>query len=164
MKTNIFDFEVPDHRGSVVPLSHFKGKVLLVVNVASKCGFTPQYVELEELRQTFSHSSGFEILAFPCNQFGAQESGSDDEIQAFCSREYNVSFPVFGKTFVNGREEDPLFSFLKSQAPGLLGSKAIKWNFTKFLVAADGKTVSRFAPATKPGSLEGAIKKLLAAC
>ncbi len=160
MSETIFDFKVRDHRGDAVPLSRFEGKVLLVVNVASHCGFTPQYEALEELRQTFC-SSGFEILAFPCNQFGAQESGTDAEIQNFCSREYNVSFPVFGKTQVNGDASDQLFSFLKMKAPGLLGTQAIKWNFTKFLVAADGKTVTRFSPSTKPGSLESDIQKLL---
>ncbi|MBB5710848.1 glutathione peroxidase [Sphingomonas xinjiangensis] len=146
--------------GSTTDLSAHEGQVLLIVNTASKCGFTPQYAELEALWRDY-RGRGFAVLAFPCNQFGAQEPGDAAEIANFCSLTYDVSFPVFGKIDVNGAEAAPLFERLKEEAPGLMGSKGIKWNFTKFLVNREGQVVERYAPTTKPASLEGAIEALL---
>ncbi|CAN5376060.1 glutathione peroxidase [soil metagenome] len=158
--TSITDIHVKNADGSDADLSAYAGKVLLIVNTASKCGFTPQYEGLEELHRKYA-DRGFEVLGFPCNQFGGQEPGDAVEIANFCSLTYDVTFPMFAKIDVNGDAADPLFEELKSQAPGLLGSKAIKWNFTKFLVDRNGKTVDRYAPTTKPADIEADIEKLL---
>jgi glutathione peroxidase len=141
-------------------LSAHKGKVLLVVNVASKCGFTPQYEGLEALHRRYG-DKGFEVLGFPCNQFGAQEPGNAEEIANFCSLTYDVTFPLLGKIDVNGKGAAPIYRHLKSEAPGLLGSEAIKWNFTKFLVDRSGKVVKRYAPQTKPEDIARDIEGLL---
>ena len=146
--------------GKDVDLGDFAGKVLLIVNTASKCGFTPQYAGLEELHRKY-RSQGFEVLGFPCNQFGGQEPGDAAEIANFCSLTYDVTFPVFAKIDVNGDKADPLFKQLKKDATGVLGSESIKWNFTKFLVDRSGKVVDRYAPTTKPADLEGEIERLL---
>jgi glutathione peroxidase len=146
--------------GSETDLSPFAGKVLLIVNTASKCGFTPQYAGLEALHRKYK-DRGFAVLAFPCNQFGAQEPGDAEEIASFCRLNYDVSFPIFGKIDVNGAAAAPLFRHLKHEAKGVLGSEAIKWNFTKFLVGRDGRVVERYAPTTTPESLERDIEKLL---
>ena len=156
----ITDFEVKAADGGTAALDTWRGKVLLIVNTASKCGFTPQYEGLEALHRKYAER-GFEVLGFPCNQFGGQEPGDAAEIANFCSLTYDVTFPVFAKIEVNGPNADPLFERLKGDAPGLLGSKAIKWNFTKFLVDRDGQTVARYAPTTKPADMEGDIEKLL---
>jgi glutathione peroxidase len=157
---NVHQYKVKDGQGNEVDLSKFRGKVLLVVNTASKCGFTPQYKELEQLHQKY-HDKGLEILAFPCNQFGAQEPGSDSDIQQFCQLNYGVSFPVMAKLQVNGPDASPLFEHLKDSARGLMKTRAIKWNFTKFLVNKDGDVVKRYAPRTKPASIASAIDDLL---
>ena len=146
--------------GATQDLSTWRGKVLLIVNTASKCGFTPQYEGLEALWRRF-RDRGFAVLAFPCNQFGAQEPGSAEEIQGFCSTRYDVTFPIFGKIDVNGADAAPLYRHLKAHAPGLLGSQAIKWNFTKFLVDREGQVVRRYAPMTKPEDIAKDIGKLL---
>ena len=146
--------------GSQVDLSAHKGKVLLVVNVASKCGFTPQYEGLEALHRRYA-DKGFEVLGFPCNQFGAQEPGDAEEIANFCSLTYDVTFPLLGKIDVNGPQAAPIYRHLKKEAPGLLGSEAIKWNFTKFLVDRSGKVVKRYAPQTKPEDIARDIEELL---
>ena len=138
----------------------YAGKVLLVVNVASACGFTPQYHELQALHDEF-HSQGLEILGFPCNQFGGQESGNAEQIQVFCNTKFGVTFPMFQKTDVNGLHTHPLFEYLKSAAPGLLGTEAIKWNFTKFLIDRNGLPVKRYASTTSPKDIKEDIKKLL---
>ena len=151
--------KAPD--GSTTDLSHHAGKVMLIVNVASKCGFTPQYEGLEALQRKFG-DKGFTVLGFPCNQFGAQEPGDAEEIASFCKLTYDVSFPVYGKIDVNGDDAAPLYQKLKEEARGLLGSKKIKWNFTKFLVDRSGKVVKRFAPQTRPEELEGTIEAMLA--
>ena len=158
--STITDFEVKAADGGAVSLDTWRGKVLLIVNTASKCGFTPQYEGLEALHRKYAER-GFEVLAFPCNQFGAQEPGDAKEIANFCSLTYDVTFPVFAKVDVNGGGADPLFERLKADAPGVLGSKAVKWNFTKFLVDRAGKTVRRYAPTTKPEDLEADIEALL---
>ena len=158
--TTIYDFTPKALDGQPKPLADFTGKVLLIVNVASKCGFTPQYEGLEALERKYK-DRGFEVLAFPCNQFGGQEPGDATQIAGFCSTNYDVTFPMFAKIEVNGPDADPLYVFLKKEKGGLLGD-AIKWNFTKFLVDRDGHVVGRFAPADKPQSLEGKIEKLLA--
>ena len=158
--TPITDFAVMTAGGDRTSLDAFTGKVLLIVNTASKCGFTPQYDGLEALHRDYGER-GFEVLAFPCNQFGAQEPGDAAEIAAFCSLTYDVTFPVFAKIDVNGGNADPLFDRLKRDAPGLMGSWAIKWNFTKFLIGRDGKAVRRYAPTTKPGDLRRDIEALL---
>ena len=145
----IYDFKVKDIHGKTVDLDVYKGKVLLVVNTASKCGFTPQYKGLEKLYKDLS-GKGLEILGFPCNQFGAQEPGSEEEIESFCEVNYGVTFPLFAKVDVNGDKAHPLYEHLKSEAPGVLGSKGIKWNFTKFLVNRKGEVVRRYAPTDKP--------------
>ncbi|MCC5826523.1 glutathione peroxidase [Alkalimonas sp.] len=157
---NLHHFSVNDAQGNSVDLSQYKGKTVLVVNTASQCGFTPQYQELEALYQTYKDRN-FVILAFPCNQFGGQEPGSDQDIQQFCQLNYGVSFPVMAKVQVNGPEAEPLFEFLKNQARGLLKTRAIKWNFTKFLVNAKGEVVKRYAPRTKPLALRQSIDELL---
>jgi glutathione peroxidase len=147
--------------GSPVDLAQYKGKVLLIVNTASACGFTPQYKGLEALYQQFK-DQGVEVLGFPCNQFGAQEKGTADEIGAFCEKNYGVTFPLFAKIDVNGEHAHPLFRELKHAAPGLLGTEAIKWNFTKFLVDRNGKVVKRYAPATAPADILDDVAKLAA--
>jgi glutathione peroxidase len=156
----IYDFSVDDIHGKPVRLGAYRGKVLLVVNTASKCGFTPQYKGLEALYQRF-RARGFEVLGFPCNQFGAQEPGSAQEIETFCEVNYGVTFPLFAKIDVNGDKAAPLYRFLKKAKPGVLGSEAIKWNFTKFLVGRDGNVVERYAPNAEPAGLAGDIEKLL---
>lgn len=160
MAENIYSIPVQDIKRSETTLAPYKNKVLLVVNVASKCGFTPQYTGLEGLYRKYKER-GLEILGFPCNQFGAQEPGDEQEIEKFCKLNYDVSFPLFAKVNVNGGETAPIFEFLKSSQPGILGTEAIKWNFTKFLVDRSGKVVARFAPNTKPEDLEKEIEKLL---
>ncbi|MBU3068205.1 glutathione peroxidase [Aestuariicella sp. G3-2] len=154
------EFSAPDLAGEERSLSGYEGKVVLVVNTASKCGFTPQYKGLEALYQKYK-DKGLEILGFPCNQFGKQEPGSSEEIGGFCERNFGVTFPLFAKVEVNGDNAHPLFNHLKKQAPGVFGTESIKWNFTKFLVGRDGKVVKRFAPKDKPESLESAIEALL---
>ena len=158
--TAITDFTVKNADGTATSLEPHRGKVLLIVNTASKCGFTPQYDGLEALHRDYA-DRGFEVLAFPCNQFGGQEPGDAAEIASFCTLTYDVTFPVFAKIDVNGAGADPLFERLKSDAPGVLGSKAIKWNFTKFLVGRDGTVVNRYAPTTKPEDIRKDIEKLL---
>ena len=158
--STIADFTARLPNGEEISLAGKQGKVLLVVNTASKCGFTPQYDGLEALYKQYQ-AQGFEIMAFPCNQFGGQEPGSADEIAEFCKINFGLSFPVMGKVDVNGANETPLYSWLKSEAPGLMGTKGIKWNFTKFLIGRDGKVARRFAPTDKPEKLEGAIEALL---
>lgn len=159
--TNIYDFKADSLNGAPVDLTQHKGKVLLIVNTASNCGFTPQYKGLETVYRQFK-DKGVEVLGFPCNQFGQQEPGSADEIGAFCEQNYGVTFPLFAKIDVNGGDAHPLFKHLKSEAPGLLGSQAIKWNFTKFLVKKDGTVYKRYAPQTDPKELVDDIEKLLA--
>jgi len=156
----IYDFSVKDIHGKSVSLDRYKGKVLLIVNTASKCGFTPQYKGLEALWQKY-RGRGLEVLGFPCNQFGAQEPGTEDEIASFCEVNYGVTFPLFAKVDVNGDGAAPLFRHLKAAKPGLLGTEAIKWNFTKFLVDRSGEVVARFAPNDEPATLAGDIEKLL---
>jgi glutathione peroxidase len=158
--TAITELTVHAADGSLVDLSTYAGRVLLIVNTASKCGFTPQYAGLEALHRRFA-DKGFAVLGFPCNQFGAQEPGDAEEIRNFCSLTYDVTFPMFAKVDVNGADADPLFTELKSQAPGFLGTGGIKWNFTKFLVDRSGKVVERYAPTTKPEAIEADIAKLL---
>ncbi|AHJ11650.1 glutathione peroxidase [Sulfurospirillum multivorans] len=150
---SIYDFEVKTISGEIISMSSFKNKVLLIVNVASKCGFTSQYEGLERLYEKYK-DQGLVILGFPCNQFMNQEPLSEEEIQSFCSLNYGVTFPMFAKIDVNGEEAHPLYKYLKEAQKGLLGIEAIKWNFTKFLVDKSGVIVNRFAPATKPESLE----------
>jgi len=156
----VTDFEVQAADGTLRSLGDFAGQVLLIVNTASRCGFTPQYAGLEQLQRRYG-AQGFSVLAFPCNQFGAQEPGDAAEIAHFCTTRYDVSFPVFAKLEVNGTGASPLFEHLKAAAPGLLGSKGIKWNFTKFLVDRDGVVVSRQAPTAKPEDLAAKIEALL---
>ena len=158
--SGIADFTVKAADGASVDMSTYAGRVLLIVNTASKCGFTPQYEGLEALHRRYE-GCGLTVLGFPCNQFGAQEPGDAAEIANFCSLTYDVSFPVMAKIDVNGDDADPLFQWLKAQAPGVLGTKAIKWNFTKFLVDRDGKVVDRYAPTTKPEDLVKDIEGLL---
>ncbi|WDZ95330.1 glutathione peroxidase [Herbaspirillum sp. WKF16] len=159
--STVYDFRpaLADH--SEFPLEQLRGKVMLIANTASKCGFTPQYNGLEHIHRQFK-ARGLEVMAFPCNQFGAQEPGNAEEIGAFCEKNYGVSFPLFAKIDVNGDQADPLFKFLKKEAPGLLGSKAIKWNFTKFLVRRDGTVFKRYAPQTRPEEMISDIEALLA--
>ena len=157
---SIYDFSVNDIHGKEQKLDEYKGKVLLIVNVASKCGFTPQYNGLESLYEKL-HGRGFEILGFPSNQFGAQEPGNEAEIAQFCELNYGVKFPLFAKIDVNGSDAAPLYQYLKKAKPGLLGSEAIKWNFTKFLVNRKGKVVERYAPNVEPQAIAGDIEKLL---
>ncbi len=156
----IADFKAKKPNGELIDLADKAGKVLLVVNTASKCGFTPQYDGLEALWQQYG-DRGFEVLAFPCNQFGAQEPGSAEEIDSFCKVNFGVSFPLMAKVDVNGAGADPLYDWLKKEAPGLLGTKSIKWNFTKFLIGRDGKVVRRYAPTDKPESIAKDIEALL---
>lgn len=159
--TTVFDFEAESLAGEAVDLGRYRGQVLLIVNTASACGFTPQYKGLEEVYRQFQ-DQGVVVLGFPCNQFGAQEPGSADEIGAFCEKNYGVSFPLFAKVDVNGDDAHPLFKHLKQAAPGLMGSEAIKWNFTKFLVKKNGTVYKRYAPQTEPRELLADIALLLA--
>ena len=158
----LYEHAITLNNGEQTTLEQYKGKVLLIVNTASKCGFTPQYEGLEALYKRYN-DKGFEILGFPCDQFGHQEPGSDEDIAQFCSLNFGVSFPLFKKTNVNGPDANPLFEELKNEAPGLLGTKRIKWNFTKFLVNAQGKVLKRYAPTVKPEAIEKDIAKLLSA-
>jgi glutathione peroxidase len=158
----IFDFALRTLEGQPLPLAQFEGKVLLVVNTASECGFTPQYAGLEALHREYG-PRGLVVLGCPCNQFGAQEPGSAEEIGRFCETRFGVSFPLSAKLEVNGSGADPLFQYLCAAAPGVLGTQGIKWNFTKFLVSRDGKTVERFAPTTAPEDLRERIEARLAA-
>jgi glutathione peroxidase len=155
-----YDFSAKDIGGRETKLSDYKGKVSLIVNVASHCGMTPQYEGLEALYRKHK-DQGFAVLGFPCNQFGAQEPGSEAEIGAFCESNYGVTFPMFSKIDVNGGHAHPLYEYLKSAVPGVAGTEAIKWNFTKFLVDRDGKVVERYAPTTTPAVIEKDIEKLL---
>lgn len=157
---SFYDFTVKNAKGEDVLLQKYQGKVLLIVNTASKCGFTPQYAGLEKLYQTYK-DRGLVVLGFPCNQFGKQEPGKNADIQTFCQVNYGVTFPVMGKVKVNGSEAIPLYTYLKGEEKGLVGTKAIKWNFTKFLVDKNGQVVDRYAPKTKPAKLAGDIEKLL---
>lgn len=156
---DFYNYDVINHKGETVSLEDYKGKVVLVVNTASKCGFTPQYAGLQELHEQF-HERGLEILAFPCNQFGQQESGSNEEIQSFCQFNFGLTFPVFGKLEVNGKNEHPLYTYLKSEKKGLVG-RNIKWNFTKFIVDRQGNVVKRYAPTVKPLKMVSDIEKLI---
>ena len=159
---NIYDFQARQINGQNLALSAFRGKLMLIVNTASQCGFTPQFGGLEELHKAYG-GQGLVVLGFPCNQFGAQDPGADSEIASFCQVNYGVSFPMMSKIEVNGPTAHPLYQWLSAQAPGLLGSKAIKWNFTKFLVGQDGQTVKRYAPLDTPTRLAGDIRAALAA-
>jgi glutathione peroxidase len=156
-----YDFQATSLNGETVDLARYRGKVLLIVNTASACGFTPQYDGLEQLHRRFG-DRGVEVLGFPCNQFGKQEPGDGQQISEFCKQNYHVSFPLFSKIEVNGDGAHPLFQHLKKAAPGLLGTQRIKWNFTKFLVRKDGSVYKRYAPTTKPQELVEEIEKLLA--
>jgi glutathione peroxidase len=158
--SNVYDFSANSLDGKPVSLREYSGKVLLIVNTASRCGFTPQYQGLEALYQQY-RDRGLTVLGFPCNQFGEQEPGSAEEIGSFCQKNYGVSFPMFEKIEVNGEGAHPLYRWLKSNAKGLLGSEGIKWNFTKFLVDRNGKVIDRFAPATKPEDLKPKVEALL---
>ncbi|RYA24010.1 glutathione peroxidase [Malaciobacter halophilus] len=157
---NIYDIEVETIDGKKISINEYKNKVLLIVNVASKCGFTSQYEGLEKLYDKYKNKD-FVVLGFPCNQFMNQEPGTNEEIKEFCSLTYDVSFPMFSKINVNGDETHPLYKFLKSEASGFLGTEAIKWNFTKFLIDKNGNIINRYSPSTTPKSLEDDIEKLL---
>ncbi len=159
--SSIYDFQAQSIDGQPVPLSKYRGQPMLIVNTASACGFTPQFAGLEQLHQTYG-DRGLVVLGFPCNQFGSQDPGSDSEIATFCQRNYGVSFPMMSKIDVNGAEAHPLYRWLTAEAPGLLGSKAIKWNFTKFLVGRDGRVIRRYAPQDAPQKLAGDIEAALA--
>jgi glutathione peroxidase len=159
---SIYEFEALQISGKPVPLKQFEGKAMLIVNTASACGFTPQFAGLEALHQQYG-KNGLVVLGFPCNQFGSQDKGSNDEIAEFCQMNYGVSFPMMAKIDVNGSGAHPLYQFLAKEAPGLLGSKAIKWNFTKFLVGKDGAVLTRYAPTDTPASLATDIEAALAA-
>lgn len=159
--SSIYDFEAQSIDGKQVPLSKYRGQPMLIVNTASACGFTPQFAGLEKLHQTYG-GRGLVVLGFPCNQFGGQDPGSDGEIATFCQRNYGVSFQMMGKIDVNGGGAHPLYRWLTAEAPGLLGSKAIKWNFTKFLVGRDGRVIRRYAPQDAPEKLAGDIEAALA--
>ncbi len=158
--SNIYDFSVKTIKGEEQSMSIFKDKVLLIVNVASECGYTPQYEGLEKLYKTYQ-KQGFEILAFPCNQFGGQEPGTLEQIQTFCKVNFGVTFPLFAKIDVNGEHTDPLYVYLKNKAPGILGTKTIKWNFTKFLIDKSGNVITRYGSSTKPEEIRTDIEKLL---
>ena len=160
--STVYDFEALQINGKSVALSQFKGKAMLIVNTASACGFTPQFAGLEKLHKAYG-KKGLVVLGFPCNQFGAQDSGSNGEIAEFCQLNYGVSFPMMAKVDVNGATAHPLYQWLVAEAPGLLGSKSIKWNFTKFLVGKDGSVLKRYAPSDTPASLTQDIETALAA-
>ncbi|NBW98217.1 glutathione peroxidase [bacterium] len=157
---SIYEYQVKSNSGELISLEKYRGKALLIVNVASQCGFTPQYQGLEAVYQKYK-DRGLEILAFPCNQFGSQEPGTDQEIKSFCETRYQISFPLFGKIEVNGKNTHPLYGFLKSEGKGVFGSEAIKWNFTKFLVDKSGHVVRRFAPLDKPEKIAPDIEAIL---
>ena len=158
--SELYDINIKDNNLNNVEMSEYKGKILLIVNVASKCGFTPQYKDLESLYKKYK-DQGLEVLGFPCNQFGAQEPGSNEEIQSFCNLNYNVTFKLFDKIDVNGPKTSPLFKHLKNQSPGILGTEGIKWNFTKFLVNKDGEVVKRFSPKDTETVIEAQLVKSL---
>ncbi|UNL86187.1 glutathione peroxidase [Priestia koreensis] len=158
---SVYEFSAKTIQGEDVSLEKYKGKVLLIVNTASKCGFTPQYKELQAVYEEYKEQ-GLDILGFPCNQFGGQEPGSEVDIEQFCELNYGVTFPMFAKVDVKGNNAHPLFTYLSEKAPGLLGSKAIKWNFTKFLVTKEGDVVKRYAPQTSPADIKKDIEELLA--
>lgn len=158
---DVYGFQVTSLTGGAIDLAQYRGKVLLIVNTASQCMFTTQYKALEEVYRQLD-GKGLEVLGFPCDQFGNQEPGNEEEIGEFCERNYGVTFPLFAKIDVNGEQADPLFKYLKHAAPGLLGSEMIKWNFTKFLIKKDGAVYKRYAPQTNPQSLLNDINKLLA--
>ena len=158
--SEIYEYSVKDKDDSEIKMGDYRGKTLLIVNTASKCGFTPQYDGLNELQKKYA-DQGFSVLAFPCNQFGKQEPGSNSEIQDFCSLNFDVSFPVLAKIDVNGENEEPLFGHLKSEKPGIIGSKGIKWNFTKFLVDKNGEVLKRFSSKTTPSEIEKEIESIL---
>lgn len=160
ISSSIYDYSAKSLEGQPVNLSNFKDKVLLIVNTASQCGFTPQYKGLQELYDKYS-AQGLVILGFPCNQFGQQEPGNEAEIQSFCETRFGVTFPLFEKIDVNGKNAHPVYQYLTKVAPGILGTEAIKWNFTKFLIDRNGKIVKRYAPLTKPEDLEKDIESLL---
>lgn len=159
MAKSVFDFTVKDIDGNDLSLSQYKGKFILIVNVASKCGFTPQYKGLEKMYEELKDH--LEVLGFPCNQFGAQEPGDSEEIKNFCQLNYDVKFPLFSKIDVNGNNAAPLFQFLKKEKPGILGSEAIKWNFTKFLIDREGKVIKRYAPNDTPENIKNELSKLI---
>ncbi|WP_273778923.1 glutathione peroxidase [Acinetobacter sp. GSS19] len=159
--TNIYQFEAERLNGDTQSFADYRGKVLLIVNTASKCGFTPQFAGLEKLYQQY-HAQGLEVLGFPCNQFGGQDPGTNQQIGEYCKKNYGVSFPMFAKIDVKGPEAHVLFRFLTREAKGLLGSQSIKWNFTKFLVGKNGEVLNRYAPTTKPEALAEDIEKALA--
>ena len=159
--STIYDFEARQMNGTTVPLEQYRGKALLIVNTASACGFTPQFGGLEALHEKYGQR-GLAVLGFPCNQFGSQDPGSNEEIASFCQLNYGVTFPMMAKIDVNGPEADPLFKWLTAEAPGILGSKAIKWNFTKFLVGKDGEVIKRYAPTDKPEDMAKDIEAALA--
>ena len=158
--TTVFDFSAEDAKGDNVALDNFRGKVLLIVNTASKCGFTPQYEGLEKLQADY-HDQGFEVLAFPCNQFGKQEPGSNEEIVEFCTTRFSATFPIFSKIDVNGADTHPLYAWLKQQAKGIMGTERIKWNFTEFLINRQGEVVKRYGSQAKPEQIADDIAALL---
>lgn len=158
--TTAYDFTATSASGEQIDLSHYAGRVLLIVNTASKCGFTPQYEGLEDLQAQFK-DRGFEVLAFPCNQFGGQEPGSEEDIVEFCTTRFSATFPIFAKIDVNGANAHPLYSWLKGEAKGVLGTERIKWNFTKFLINADGEVVKRYGSQTKPAAIAKDIESLI---
>ncbi|MCG1054476.1 glutathione peroxidase [Mycetohabitans sp. B5] len=158
--SQLYSFSARSLQGDDIPLERYRGKVLLIVNTASECGFTPQYAGLQALYERYA-ARGLEILGFPCNQFGKQEPGDAQQIGAFCEKNYQVKFPMFDKIDVNGAHAHPLYRYLTEEAPGLLGTEAIKWNFTKFLIDREGRPVKRYAPVTKPDAIEPDIEKLL---
>ena len=158
--SELYNISVKDIELNPIDLSSYQGKTLLIVNVASKCGFTPQYKDLQSLYEKYK-DQGLEVLGFPCNQFGAQESGTNEEIKSFCDLTFNVSFKMFDKVEVNGSNASPLFKYLKNESPGILGTEAVKWNFTKFLVNKDGQVVKRFAPKDGGSAIESELQKIL---
>ncbi|TAK09531.1 MAG: glutathione peroxidase [Candidatus Manganitrophaceae bacterium] len=160
MPTSIYEFKARTIGGEEISLDQYKGKTLLIVNTASECGYTPQYAGLEALYKKY-RDRGFAVLGFPCNQFGRQEPGTEAQIQAFCQKNYGVTFPMFAKVDVNGDRAHPLFDYLKKSLPGILNTEPIKWNFTKFLVDRSGKPIERFAPATPPESIQKAVESVL---
>ena len=162
MKETVYDYKVKDIDGQDISMSDYRNKVLLIVNVASACGFTPQYKGLQDLYDKYS-KDGFEVLAFPCNQFGSQEKGSEQDIKEFCTNNYAVTFPIFSKVEINGNKAEPLFKFLKQQMKGFMGTEAVKWNFSKFLVNKNGEVVKRYGSLDFPENLESEIKVLLSA-
>lgn len=157
---SVYQYKANTIKGNEVSLQEYEGKVMLIVNTASECGFTPQFTELQELYEKYQNE-GFTVLGFPCNQFGGQDPGNNEQIAEFCSLNFGVTFPMFGKVDVNGEEAHPLFTYLSNEAPGILGSKTIKWNFTKFLVDKNGQVIDRYAPNTSPSKLVKDIENLL---